>query len=101
MAIFLDKSIEILINKITRGEPNHLSIEFNPQWVLYQTVKEYLDDDDKTTFENEREKQKCIETNTLWEILYYPNTPICFYCVGASTLELALQTMVEVLKSGE
>ncbi len=91
--------LQSLVNQITRGKPNHLSIEFNPGWVFYQSVKDYLEERENSgvgiDFPDDAEKQKCIDDNRLWEINYYPGTPIANYCVGARTLKLALELMLK------
>lgn len=60
--------------------PKHinLTIEHNPHATNYQTVSQYLNlpnvDDD--SFETNETKQKCIKTGEIWELRWYPDTPV-------------------------
>lgn len=70
--------------------PKHinLTIEHNPQTINYETVAEYLESPQATPdFENEESKNRAIATNELWEMHWYPNTPVGFNKIGAPTLE--------------
>ena len=41
---------------------------------------------------SEEEKQKALETGEIWQVQWYPDTPIGFCVVSASTLEAALES---------
>lgn len=82
--------------------PRHaagMSISHNEHKNVYETVEQYIrpfgaqDPDD--SFVSEEERQKAIETNELWEIHWYPDTPVGFYRVRASTFEAALAGALE------
>jgi hypothetical protein len=81
------------MNEFESKLPPHkysLSLTHNQPRDYHETVKEYLDDDinsDRIEWVSEEEKQKAIATNEIWEIQWYPDTPIGFYCVAASTLD--------------
>ncbi len=65
---------------------------------LYQTVGEYVDElGDKDEIDN-RTLEKMIETNTIVNIQFYPDTPIGFYNVYAGSLDEALQMAQECLE---
>lgn len=79
--------------------PKHinLTIEHNPHKSFYENAGEYIGDkfandawgdDDFVSIED---KQKCIETNDFWTIQWYPDTPVGFCYIVASTLEKALE----------
>jgi hypothetical protein len=81
--------------------PPHLSchIEHNPHKDFYQTVEQYLTDhvymnEDMST----EDLKECVEKNELWTIQVYPQTPIGFYFVGASTFKRALFLINEIMK---
>ena len=46
-------------------------------------------------WENEAMKAKSIETGELWEMQWYPDTPVSFYCVAAPTLADLLRYAME------
>lgn len=76
--------------------PKHecsLTLEHNPNKDLYQTVREYLTEMDYD-FASEQARQVAIDTNELWVLRWYPETPIGFHLVAAPTLD-------EVLKLAE
>lgn len=80
--------------------PKHnceLSITHNPHKSNYETVKDLIDFRNLTIddFVSEKEMNLCIENNELWEIQWYPNTPIGFYCVYGHTLESVLNKALE------
>jgi hypothetical protein len=72
-----------------------LSIEHNECRNCYQTVKQYLDDMESRwggpTWASEEDKARAIETNEMWEIQWYPETPIGFHRVASATLEGAVE----------
>ena len=78
--------------------PRHegsLTIEHNPHKDNYETAKEYLEDDiagpGKDDFATDEQCQRAIDTNELWTVHWYPDTPVGFYEVVAPTLEEALE----------
>ena len=76
--------------------PKHecsLCLEHNKHKDYYETVSQHLTregDEDFYDFESPEDKQVCIDTNELWTLQWYPNTPIGFNAVAASTLEKLL-----------
>jgi hypothetical protein len=86
--------------------PRHkcgLFIEHNCHKNCYQTVEEWIafcHKNDERIFKNESAKQRCISTNEIWTMSWYPDTPVGFYIVAAPTfvelLEFALETDKEL-----
>jgi hypothetical protein len=68
-----------------------LYLEHNAHKDLYQSVAEYIKDDDLTNWPSEAEREKAIDTDELWEIRWYPETPISFCVATAATLEALLE----------
>lgn len=66
-----------------------LSITHNEHKIYYETIEDYINQnpDCPINFESEEIKQECIKTDSLWEMRWYPETPISFYMIGAPTLE--------------
>ena len=74
-----------------------LYLKHNEHKDVYETVEEwamnsFYDDDDWASME---EKAKAIETNELWHLQWYPDTPIGFCTRLASTLEALLEGLEE------
>lgn len=67
-----------------------LHITHNQHKDYYDSIVEYvrhLDDEDLSPVE----RAACIATGEIWEIQWYPHTPVESYKVCASTLERALE----------
>ena len=71
-----------------------LYLTHNDHLSVYETVEQwwadkmYCDDDDWVSLE---EKAKALESNEVWELRWYPDTPVGFYIRLASTLEAVLE----------
>lgn len=83
--------------------PRHkasLTLLHNDHKDFYSTVKQYIDSEhpalDKDYFVSEEDIQKCIDTDELWSLQWYPDTPIGFYKVCGSTLEIVLKRAAEI-----
>lgn len=73
--------------------PEHkcsLTISHNQHRDYYQPIEEYIEESGDE-FETEEAKRRSIETDEIWVIQWYPNTPIGSYTVIAPTLEEALR----------
>lgn len=73
--------------------PKHecqLSIVHNEHKSNYETVEQWLEDD-FFQWDSEEAKQRAIETDEVWTIQWYPNTPIGSHAIAAPTLEEALE----------
>lgn len=78
--------------------PKHacsLSLEHNGHKGYYETVEDYIkgieDHDLDIDWSSETARARCIETNEVWELQWYPNTPIGFNLVMGPTLEEVLE----------
>ncbi len=74
-----------------------LTITHNPQRDNYETVEKHLEyhGDRLHDFATEEQRQRCIDTDSLWSIHWYPDTPIGFCDVAAPTLLEALEACRE------
>ena len=72
--------------------PKHhqLFISHNQHHTNYESVRDYLDRDNGAEISPE-DREECIRLNEIWEIQWYPETPISFYCIGAPTLERCIE----------
>lgn len=80
--------------------PKHkcgLYLTHNQHKDYYENISEYLNNDlfDDEYFVSIEDKKKCIDTNELWELQWYPDTPVGFYKVCGSTLEIVLKKALE------
>ncbi len=69
------------------------SIEYNSHKLIYQSAKDYLEenyDDDEII-----EKDKIILNNVLYEIIVYTKTPIGFVHVAGYELDEVLDKIIE------
>lgn len=86
------------IKALIGDRPNSLSISFNTCWGYYQTVKSAIEEGrangQEFDFVSEEDKQRCIETESLWHVQYYPRTPVGFNDVYASSLDIALDYLL-------
>ena len=75
--------------------PEHkasLHLTHNDHKSCYETVAEVADDDwHKGTWISEEEKALSIKHNDMWEIQWYPETPIGFYKLSAYNLNKLLE----------
>lgn len=71
--------------------PKHISltIAHNPHAVYYESVEDYLARDHVDVSPEDRAEM--VRTGEVWEIHWYPDTPIGFCCIAAATLERALE----------
>ena len=80
---------------LMKGEHSSLSISLNDQnGPNYMTVKEAIEQSDMFDagdWSSEEERQKAIATNRAWTVHWYPDTPVGFYAVHASTLAAAVE----------
>lgn len=70
--------------------PRHLSLHIthNGHKDYYEGIEDYLRERDDWI--SEEQKTKAIELNELWEVQWYPDTPIGFYIVIGADLDLVL-----------
>jgi hypothetical protein len=83
---------------LLNGKFSSLSIGFNDHHAAnYVTAEGWRDEfgfyrgDDKDSIQwaSDDERVKAIANNSVWTIQWYPQTPVGFCCVGASTFEAA------------
>jgi hypothetical protein len=67
-----------------------LSIEHNPHRDYYETLTDHIEGAGSMNWANDEAKQRAIDTDEIWIIQWYPETPVGCYVVAAPTLEEAL-----------
>jgi hypothetical protein len=75
--------------------PNYISltIDHNPHKVTYKSAQQWFEDKeifDRSPDYSPEIRQKCIERDSIWQIIWYPDTPVGFCEVIAPSLEEAL-----------
>jgi len=79
-----------------------LYLTHNQHKDVYETVKSWVEDAHpayaSNSFVSAEDMQKCIDTDECWELQWYPHTPVGFYKVCGSTLELVLNKALEIEK---
>lgn len=64
-----------------------LSLEHNEHLNYYETPEQHIANCELAEdFESPAEMQKAIDTNSIWVLHWYPETPVGFYRVAAPTL---------------
>jgi hypothetical protein len=84
-----------MIDEFVRVLPAHkasLTIHHNNHLDYYVTVEQAIADEDfgYCDWVSDEEKQKAIDTNEAWFIQWYPETPVGFCVMAASTLPALL-----------
>ena len=71
--------------------PEHkcgLYLEHNIHKNYYQKPEEYMKDHmENYEWESDETRQRAIDTDSIWTLQWYPDTPIGFCAVAAPTLE--------------
>jgi hypothetical protein len=87
------QDLETRLRSLLKGKFSSLSLSFNEETgPNYQTVEDYV-----TTpapewvltpnWVSDQEKWKAAETNSMWTLHWYPDTPIGFCYISASSIE--------------
>lgn len=66
-----------------------LYLIYNQHRDVYETVEEFYDVD----FVSPEEWDKAVAEDSVWVLQWYPNTPIDFHRIAASTLEAIEQAL--------
>jgi hypothetical protein len=73
--------------------PKHhqLYVTHNPHHTNYETVEQYFENEDNRIDIHTEDIKDCIRLGEIWEVQWYPITPMGFYCVAAASLERCLE----------
>lgn len=71
-----------------------LHLQHNEHKNFYEKVEDFYEIEN---FVSKNEWEKAIKEDSVWELIWYPDTPISFYRISASSLE-AIQKAVEELE---
>ena len=95
------KELEKKLRSLLKGENTGLIIEFNQHRVYYVKAAEAVEDGtyDYADWISEEEKQKAIATDSVWNLHWYPDTPIGSHSILGSTLESVVNSALEQTQS--
>lgn len=87
-------------------ETGALYIDFNEPKFYGSTVRDQITvssdyGEEIEDFESLEDYQKCIETNVMWSVQWYPNNSVSYYCFYGSTLEKAVLRMFSICREIE
>jgi len=83
------EQIERQLRGLLKGEYSQLILTFNDFASNYVTAKQWdeeLSDAFHGDWVSEDEKQKALATNSVWTLQWYPDTPVGFFAIHASSL---------------
>lgn len=95
------------IKLIIKDNPNSLFITFNDHWTSYVKPGEVIqgifnyEEGDEFILENFisiADYKKCVNNNSFWHVQYYDRTPVGFWHIYASDLDLALDYILIALE---
>ncbi len=78
--------------------PKHhsLHITHNQHKDYYMSAQDYFNDYPHLNDIDSDIRHRCIQQDSIWEIQWYPNTPISFYIVVAPTFEEAIKISISL-----
>jgi len=79
--------------------PEHkcgLHLSHNAHRDVYESVEQHYPDAEE--FVSPEDRQKCYDTGDVWELRWYPDSPIGFYRVVGSSLELVMAEALRIEK---
>lgn len=78
-----------MLNDLLAALPKHkcgLSITHNEHRNYRETAANWIADNEHCDWESEEAKQIAIDTDEIWVMHWYPETPVGFFAVAAPTL---------------
>ncbi len=78
--------------------PSHkcgLHLEHNANRNVYESVAEYIEAINYYDWQSDEHRQRAIDTNELWTLQWYPETPVGFNAVAAPTFEELMKMVQE------
>lgn len=88
-----------LFKSLLEGEFSSLYLDYNSHSVDYIDARQFYSNlhyAENITWISDEEKEKALETNSVWTLQVYPLTPIGSYTIAASSLD----SLIEYLKNG-
>lgn len=74
-----------------------LHLDHNQHKAYYDLIEDYIqNEEERFNFRSPEERQACIDTNEIWELQWYPDTPVGFCAIAAPTLEALIEYAKEL-----
>lgn len=102
-----EDELQAALRSLLKGQHSSLTIGFNDDHACnYVTAEGWRDEygfyggDEKDIIDwaSDEEREKAIRENSVWTVQWYPDTPVGFFCVGASTLKAAVEFAIKEIK---
>lgn len=78
-----------------------LIVWHNEHKSVYERIEDYADEERQAdSWISPEEKAKAIAEDSVWEVQWYPVTPVGFYHVSASTLEACIEHIKTTYEGG-
>lgn len=91
--------LETLLRSLIKGEFSSIHLGFNndhgPNYTKAADWEYYNDPEDRGEWVSEEEKTKALATNSVWTLQWYPDTPVGFCCIRASSLAAIVKYLRE------
>lgn len=86
-----------VLRSLIKGEHSSIHLSFNDHAASYMTAREAIDQDDYShgDWVSADEKHKAGEANSIWCLQWYPQTPVGFCCLLASSLEAVVAAALD------
>lgn len=85
--------------------PRHkasLHLTHNQHKAYYETIEEYQGNFDwEDDWVSDEQRKKALETQELWELQWYPDTPIGSYKIMGADLDAVLSKALEIEKNDQ
>lgn len=93
---------ETFLKSLLHGKFSSLSIEFNDHASGYQDAAKAAENlnYDYVDWISDEDKAKALSENSVWVLHWYPNSPVGFNAVAASSLELLLTHVQKEMQNG-
>ena len=74
---------------------NHYILRCNPHNGDYMSVEDFIKEQEEDNLYDIIDKQEMIDKNTIWTIKVHEATPIGFYALAGSSLDVILRKVAE------
>lgn len=81
------------------SRPNSFSIDYNENWTVYESIDEYIEGKRSISegYIDSDEERELREAGKVWQMRYYPDTPVGFIEIYSATFEKGLLLLYNYL----
>ncbi|MFD2248877.1 hypothetical protein FHS82_000986 [Pseudochelatococcus lubricantis] len=85
--------LETTLRSLLRGQYSSLTLSYNDHSADYKSAAqaEPYGEFKDTDWVSDAEREKAIATNSVWRLQWYPNTPVGFIAIHASSLSALIE----------